>query len=163
MTDGASLQYLNDIVVPAPITWWPLAPGWYLLAFFLLAMLGFLAYRQWRRWRQNGYRRQALRELSFLREDGTAGSLRQLPILLKRAALSLWPREAVASLTGATWHRFLDETAGTDRFCSGAGETLELLAYAGHDVPELPQKEIAQLIEATEFWLKHHRQHQVSG
>ena len=31
MNDPGSLQNLNDIVVPGPVAWWPLAPGWYLL------------------------------------------------------------------------------------------------------------------------------------
>jgi len=157
MSDAASLQNLNDIVVSAPAAWWPLAPGWYLLAACLVALLVFLALHQGRRWRQNRYRRQALQELSSIREAGAAGRARELPALLKRTALSAWPRASVASLSGAAWHRFLDETAGMDSFRAGSGATLDSLAYAGRDQPALPEADVKKAIDAAELWLKSHR------
>ena len=38
---------LRDIHLPEPISWWPLAPGWWILVGGLLALaiLGFLAWR----------------------------------------------------------------------------------------------------------------------
>jgi uncharacterized protein YjiS (DUF1127 family) len=157
MNDAASLQNLNDIVVPAPAAWWPLAPGWYVLAAILLALLAWLAFRQWQRWRRNRYRRQALAELSAIRAGGDAGLLRQVPELLKRAALSAWPRDEVAGLSGAAWHRFLDDAAGMERFRGSAGEILDRLAYAGRgDGPPDPAEAVL-LLDAAEAWLKQHR------
>ena len=63
MNDAGSLQNLNDIVVPGPVAWWPLAPAWYVLAAVLLAVIVMLAVHRWRNWRQNRYRRQSLTEL----------------------------------------------------------------------------------------------------
>jgi hypothetical protein len=45
MNDAGSRQKLNDIVVPAPVPWWPPAPGWYVLLGISLAalvLMGFL-------------------------------------------------------------------------------------------------------------------------
>ena len=40
MNDPGSLQNLNDIVLPAPVPWWPLAPGWWVLI-GLIPIVGF--------------------------------------------------------------------------------------------------------------------------
>jgi hypothetical protein len=163
MNDGGSLQNLNDIVVPGAVGWWPLAPGWYVLAAFALIALLVLAVSQWRRWRQNRYRRQARMELSSIRRSASGESLRRLPALLKRTALSAWPREKVASLNGRAWHRFLDDSAGMDHFCSGAGDILDQLAYAaaGARLPADPEQK--QVLDAAELWLKQHLRQQDKG
>lgn len=156
MNDAGSLQNLNDIVVPAPAAWWPLAPGWYVLAGVLLLLGAWWAFRQWSRWKQNRYRRQALSELALIRDGGNESNLREVPVLLKRTAVSAWPRDEVASLSGEAWHRFLDRTAGFSRFCGGAGKTLDQLSYAGRDELNPPAAEIGRLMDAAESWLKHH-------
>lgn len=159
MSDSASLQNLNDIVVPGPVAWWPPAPGWYVLAVIFLAGLAWLAIRQWRRWRHNAYRRQALAELSSIREEGSPGRLQEVPELLKRTALSVWPRQSVAALSGAAWHRFLDESANMGQFCGDAGKTLDLLAYAGRDKRPLETMDAGPVLDAAECWLKQHKRH----
>jgi hypothetical protein len=155
MNNPGSLQNLNDIVAPAAAGWWPVAPGWYVVAGLFLAGLVIVALRQWRRWRRNRYRRLALEQLAVIRSDKEA--LSQLPQLLKRAALCAWPREEVASLSGAAWHRFLDETAGTGKFGQGAGELLDQLSYnsAGREAWDSPAREL--VLDAAEFWLQHHQ------
>ena len=77
MSDAGSLQNLNDIVVPGPVDWWPPAPGWYVLGAIALIVFVVLAVRQWRRWQGNRYRRQAMLELSAIREKVCADSLQQ--------------------------------------------------------------------------------------
>jgi hypothetical protein len=97
---GTSLQNLNDIVVPAVVPWWPVAPGWYVLAGLAIALLVFFAFRALLHRKRNRYRRLALRELSDIRQQADAAALQKLPIVLKRAALSAWPRGDVAALSG---------------------------------------------------------------
>lgn len=156
MSDSGSLQNLNDIVLPGPAPWWPPAPGWYLLTALLLAGLLYLAIRWWRGWRKNRYRRQALRELLAIRADAGGGQLEKLPALLKQAALAAWPREKVASLSGTTWHRFLDETANTGDFRAGAGATLDGLAYRVNSGSPPGPAERDRVLDASESWLKNH-------
>jgi len=156
MSDAASLQNLHDIVVPGPVASWPPAPGWYVAAAVALAITLWLAWRGWQRWRRNRYRGQALRELARIRRGGGEG-LTELPVLLKRAALSAWPRESVAALVGQDWHRFLDQTAGADHFCSGAGIVLDRLAYSVPGSGTLTLAESAAVMDAADYWLRRHR------
>jgi hypothetical protein len=163
MNDAGSLQKLNDIVVPAPVPWWPPAPGWYVLLGIALAALALMGVLYWRRWQRNRYRRQALRDLSLIRGAASGERLRQIPELLKRAALAVWPRAEVAALNGRAWHRFLDNSAGMERFCCGAGDTLDRLAYGGDGVPLPPDHEVKQALDAAEAWLKQHARQRESG
>ena len=156
MNDAGSLQNLNDIVVHGPLAWWPLAPGWYVLLGMGLVMLLVLTVLHWRRWRRNRYRRQALAELSSIRTTASAECMRGLPELLKRAALSVWKREEVASLSGQEWHRFLDRTAGMELFSAGVGEMLDRLAYGDIDLPTDQESGFGQVLDAAETWLKRH-------
>lgn len=156
MADTASLQNLHDIVTPGPVTWWPPAPGWYVVIAIAAAAVMVLLWKGWRHWRRNRYRGEALRELARLRRTGTGGDLREAPVLLKRAALSAWPRQSVAGLVGADWHRFLDESANTDRFRAGAGVLLDRLAYAPSSEAVLSEKESTTALDAVQFWLKRH-------
>ena len=72
------------------------------------------------RHQRNAYRRAALQELA----TADAGAI---SAILKRTALAAFPREQVASLSGAEWLAFLDRTGGT-RF---AASDLEALTYGG--------------------------------
>ena len=157
MNQAASLQNLNDIVVPAAVGWWPPAPGWYLLGGLLLALTVYIGLRWWRARRENRYRRAALTALQSIREQPEPQRLRQLPALLKRTALSRWPRERVAALSGDAWHRFLDETAGKTLFTGTAGQALDRLAYSGSARLDLSRDEIAGVMAAADYWLRHHR------
>lgn len=152
--DPGSLQNLNDIVMPAAVPWWPPAPGWYVLGAVVLLLAAWLAFRAARRWLGNRYRREALRELQRIRSGSAAVS--QLPALLKRCALSAWPREEVASMTGASWHQFLDTSAAMDRFCKGQGEALDRLSYATSGRHGLSEKQLEAVFSASEAWLRRH-------
>lgn len=155
MNDPASLQNLHDLATPPPVPWWPPAPGWYLLMGLAAVALAFLVFRALRRYRRNRYRRDALRELETLRAAGANASPAALPALLKRTALSAWPRDAVAALSGREWHAFLDRTAGGSRFADGAGVTLDALAYGS--AAEVDSGELAALWDAAGHWLRQHR------
>jgi len=156
MNDTGSLQNLNDIVMPGPVPWLPLAPGWYVVAALSMIALLYLAIRWALAWRRNRYRREALRQLSGIRNDAGDDSFEQLPVLLKQAALAAWSREEVASMSGPAWHRFLDQSAGISHFCDGAGATLDWLAYRTHPGSRPGAAERERLLDATEDWLRKH-------
>ena len=51
-------------------------------------------------------------QASLDREDGRAAALAELAVLLKRTALSSWPRDEVAALSGPAWIAFLRHQGG---------------------------------------------------
>lgn len=153
--DATSLERLHDIVVPAPVPWWPPAPGWLwllglVLVLTLVALLAWLV-----RWQKNRYRREALAELARL--EAASAHVDVLPALaelLKRSALTAYPRKDVAALTGRRWFAFLDCTGGT-RFTAGLGEALERANYIDRN-PARDDAQIRELVREVRTWVRHH-------
>lgn len=161
-SDPASLQNLNDIVLPATVSWWPLAPGWYVLIGILLIALAWLGYRSIQCWVNNRYRRAALRELQILEErinhpEERDAGLRQIPVLLKRTALSVYPRRQVASLSGKDWFQFLDSTEKNPSFTATTTNTLNTVSYSTGGLRAVDSQATHALISASRSWLKHHQ------
>ena len=160
--DPASLQNLNDILLPPPVSWWPLAGGWYVLLGLLLIVAAWFLYRSIQRWHQNRYRRAALHELSAIAKGLQTESkrepyLRQIPALLKRTALSAYPRDEVASLSGDDWHRFLNGTLKTPLFTEAVTGTLDLISYSSGDLDKLDANSVKNLLRVSSAWLKQHQ------
>ncbi len=103
--------------------------------------------REIRRWMFNRYRREALKELQTL-------TVAEFSVLLKRTALSVWPREKVASLSGVEWLQFLDATIRGDGFLATPGNQIENLAFCEADLSAEDEK---QLRELTAKWIRSHR------
>lgn len=160
--DPASLQNLNDIVLPEAVSWWPLANGWYYLFGVLLLLLAWFAYRMIRSWRRNGYRREALQQLQMLAKDIEStekrdAGLRQLPVLLKRTALSVYPRGQLASLTGENWLNFLNSKVSKASFNKATAALLDKLSYSVGDLSAVDTKTAGELLGACQHWLKNHQ------
>ena len=160
--DPASLQNLNDIVLPETVAWWPLASGWYYLFGILLVALGWFAYTTIRRWNANRYRRAALVQLQLLAKDIAKpetrdAGLRQLPVLLKRTALSVYPRAQLASLTGKSWLDFLNSKVSKTAFPDAAAGLLDTLSFGVGDLNTIDSKTLDELICGCKHWLKHHQ------
>jgi hypothetical protein len=160
--DATSLANLHDIVVPPPVSWWPLAWGWYLLGAMLLAGLAWGLVR-WRAHRRaNRYRDLALSELDALSASvgdpaRRSGALSTLPVLLKRVALAAWPRGQIAGLSGAAWWRVLDESGADGVFGKGHGPRLERLSYGREPDTDLSETEAQDLLRAARAWIRGHR------
>ena len=103
MNEGVltSLDGLNDLALPPDVSWWPLAPGWYVVSALLVPILVVIVARLVSRRRAQAYRRAALRALRSI--EDVAG----IAVLLRRTALAFAPREAIAEKTGAAWLNWL--------------------------------------------------------
>lgn len=101
--DSASLDRLHDIVVPGPVSWWPLAPGWWMVLIAITGAASHLGFRYWKRWRANAYRRAGLAAIK------AASSSLEINQVLRRVALAIMPREQVVELRGDQWTRWLAE------------------------------------------------------
>jgi hypothetical protein len=150
-------------VVPPPMPWWPPAPGWFVVGGVLLVLVFWGAWRAWRRWRAAAYRRTALAEWRQLKARAADPrprereiALRQLPELVKRVALAAFPREAVASLSGEAWLRFLDRTGHTDSFTHGRGRLLPELAYDPRLAARLDASTVEDLFRIVQRWIRGH-------
>lgn len=110
------LAQLRDIHLPAPIGWWPLAPGWYGLAGLILLMILTGLFFFHRHYLNGRAKRHALRLLESYRQQYPHSANSQLTSarvseLLKRVALVYFPRQKVAGLQGDSWLSFLNNTA----------------------------------------------------
>lgn len=122
MTPTTSLDRLHDLIVPPPAPWWPPAPGWLILLTLIALLLLTSLLKSFIRWQADRYRREALAKLHDTPLTG-------LSALVKRVALTVWPREQVADLTGPAWLSFLDRTGSMNLFVTGPGKSLERVAY----------------------------------
>jgi hypothetical protein len=160
-TDPTSLQNLYDIIMPAPVPWWPLAPGWYVVGGAALALAVWAGWRWWQHWQAAAYRRAALAELQQLKirtADNVqrVTALQELPALVKRTALMAFPRQQVASLSSTAWLEFLDRTGHTDAFTRGRGQLLPVLAYDPHAASRLASQDMAALFRVVSTWIRRH-------
>jgi len=158
-TDAASLARMHDIVVPPPVPpWWPLAPGWYLLAGLVTGIAAWGLWRLWQRRQAHRYRLEALAELRAIRRQAVdpREAVVGIMILLKRTALAAYPRTRVARLSGAAWWEFLDQSAGKTRFGDELGPLAEQLVYGQRAGEEVSARAVGRLYKAAEHWIRRH-------
>ena len=82
---------LRDIHLPAPVGWWPPAPGWWLLAGLMLAVIIWLFWRWQQQRRSEQGLELALSELERLQGmhgKNTKELLQELSVLLRRIAMT---------------------------------------------------------------------------
>jgi hypothetical protein len=119
---------LRDIHLPPPPPFWPPAPGWWVLAALLLVLLAWAGRVLWKRQGLRRQRRLVLDTLAHLEEglasEPTPEALAEVSALLRRLALTRFPREQVAVLSGVAWLDFLDQSGGRGRFANGPGRVL---------------------------------------
>ncbi len=143
---------LRDIHLPEAVSWWPPAPGWWLLALAAALLAAFAWYRFYRGTRKP-LRALSLDELERIRAAHATGAdahaaLNELAGLLRRILISYRGRDGFAGSTGAAF-------AAQIRALSAAGFSdadLDLLGRARYrrDV----EADVAALLEAGERWLR---------
>jgi len=157
--DPTSLDRLHDIVAPAPVPLWPPAPGWLLLLAILSVLIVVALVRGFAHRQRNRYRSEALSHLHRLERAAHGGGrtdevLPGLAELLKRVAVTAYPREQVAGLTGAEWFAFLDRT-GRTRFGAGLGQALEQSNYGVRDAG-WEAAMVRELTAEVRHWIRRH-------
>jgi len=155
----ALLAQLRDPLPPL-VSWWPLAPGWWILAGLLLGLALLLVLgRLWRRrHRQRAWQRQARAELGNLRVALSAASklpdtsskevLSAASVLTRRVLLAVLPRARVAALHGDAWLHTLDSLAGGRQFTDGPGRWLATGPFQRQ--PALDDNDLSRLLDAIE-------------
>lgn len=128
------LAGLRAYHLPEPVSWWPPAPGWWILAGLVLVLAAALRFRRRRGRRLRQASHLAGRELAALRAvwhaDGDdLALLRGLSQLARRFILARFPTDAAAGLTGEAWLAYLAEKSGNPAFVEGAGRRLADAPY----------------------------------
>ena len=144
------LDLMHDVVEPDPVARLPETDGWWILLAWagLLTALGTARLIQHRR--RNRYRREALAELERIVARGPSGSGAAIAALVKRTALTVFPRTEVAALYGDAWAAFLSTTGRNDPVIDAAAPDIARAAYA----PGIDQDAIAR---GAERWIRRHR------
>lgn len=107
------LDRLVEPVEPTSVSMWPQTWGWAVVGAMLALLLAYAGWRWWLGYRANAYRREALQALQSAGGDATV-----IATIIRRTALTAYPRSDVAALNGVDWLRFLDERSGGKAFSS---------------------------------------------
>ncbi len=149
------LSQLRDIHAPSTLSWWPLAPGWFAVAFLALTAALWIGYRNYQCYQKTLRRKNILKHLNELKENLTLEEqyplvYQDLSTLLRRIALMTHERNAVAHLTGDDWLGFLDAQCQTQLFSRDIGRLLLSAPYfQSNQLVANPEP----LLKVTEEWI----------
>jgi hypothetical protein len=144
---------LRDIHMPADPSWWPPAPGWWILFAIVLGALVWLTVRLRRRASRRRWQRSILDELTRISTSESARAdssrlLAELSQLLRRASRLV---DANApSLRGEAWLKFLDTSFEGEEFTKGSGRILLEGPYQRET-----NVDADALIDLVRRWLRH--------
>jgi hypothetical protein len=150
------LSQLRDIHLPAPVSWWPPAPGWWLLLIIVVLGVSIARFIYYRR-KRNAWRRTAIAQLRQLRDQAARQESSQtvvceLSVLMRRVAISRFPRESSASLSGDKWLAFLDNNGhGGTGFQSAIGKLLVTAPYSPQ--MKVSSTDLTRLLTLCENWI----------
>ena len=123
MDSAELLEQLADIHLPGPVSFWPPAPGWWLLALLVIALLVWLTIKALDARKQRQICAFALQELDKaygtfqtqqnsdpeLLNQARLTFLNKFNAVLRRVALWHFPQQNIASLGGRAWVDFIRE------------------------------------------------------
>ncbi|MHC8314229.1 DUF4381 domain-containing protein [Pseudomonas sp. LB3P31] len=151
-----SIEQLQEIALPAPVSYVPQTWGWWVLLVLVIAAVLLLSARRYWQWRRDRYRREALLRLAQLRSrSNDLSALRELPELLKRVALSM-PPQGVTALGGKEWQAFLERHI-SQPLPADFSQQLATLAYAPDaTLQAIPTEQRQHLFDTCQLWVERH-------
>ena len=152
---GEQMWGLQELPLPESVSYIPQTVGWLYVAVILLAIFVFWCYRMRRRWLHNAYRRNGIAQLKEIMQQPDNLSL--LPFILRKAALSAFPRQSVASLRGQNWIDWLNKSVDNILFVPEDARLLDELPYANNSDKEIDAPTRQRLITNSISWLRDHR------
>lgn len=149
---------LRDIHGLDPISWWPLATGWWLtlLALLILAWLISLLFQNMRRYPFGSWQRDAWRQCRQLRSRAANLTERELAAdlseLTRRIAIARVGREQAAGVNGTDWLNWLQIHDPNGFNWTGEGERLLTLPYAPQGTTPGEKNHLIRLLDALTQW-----------
>lgn len=146
------LSQLRDIHLPQTGGFWPPAPGWWILAFVLLAGVTALIWLVRRRHRRNLWLKLAKAELANLERTAAKEPqwFTQLNTLLKRVARERYPSEHPEAQSGDQWAAYLLRRAPEGQ--TAQQPVVEALVNSAWQ--PTPTAEPAQALDFARTWLE---------
>jgi len=164
------LQQLQDIHLPASNPWWDLAVGWWLLLVFVLLALLFIVPKLWKKW-QTWRKRRAFKRTVFAEYQRICDAYAEhhqahifaadINILLRRVALTVFPKQSTAGLIGKGWLNFLDHVWQGKHSPSFSEKAFaDILLHGAYQSDARMDKQQAQaLCDLVKAWLKAVQRH----
>jgi len=149
------LAELKDIHAAPQVPWWPPAPGWWVIAFLLLAMLVWLGRILLGRYRLRQRRKQMLGWVDHLNasidpQKDPHSYLATINRIFKVVALRAFPTQPCAAMSGTEWTGFLQQQMKNKQ----QQEALNVLASGPYSpAPDFDPVTISDLARE---WIKQH-------
>ena len=150
---------LRDIQGLDEISWWPLAPGWWLLVLLVILLLFALVsvVRNQRRYPAGSWRRNAWKQLRTLKRQAdrmpTQQIAEELSELLRRIAIARLGRARAAGLSGEPWLNWLQQHDPAGFAWTRFGKPLLTLPYAPPGTSQDSIEQLLPLIDAAFVWV----------
>ncbi|MEP4076318.1 DUF4381 domain-containing protein [Haloferula sp.] len=151
-----SLRNIVEAEFPEPVSLMPSTPGWWVLLLVVIAFFARAFWRRRQRYLRDRYRRDALAQLSGIKQrlaGGTQEAVRELAPLIRATAIAARGRDMVSGLEGDAYAAALAEfSPGQDRLPVA---DLQRLAYAPLD--EVGGMDMEGMISELERWIRQHK------
>lgn len=153
MNPNDPLAQLRDIHLPAEVSWWPLAWGWWLLISLAGAALIGLIWTLLKRYQGRLYRRQAQAQIDRLQQQQTANLLPAIFAILKQTANTAYPEQHFSSLGINKFIAFLQQSCDQPIF-DQLPDNLDSLLYANQS--QIDQSLHEHLVTSASLWIAKH-------
>ena len=107
---------------------------------------------QWMKYQR--WRKRVLKEFSHFETIDDVQFLTQITAKLRQLAITVYPEQEVASLTGKHWLEFLEKHAEQKGFLEQPAKLIIEVPYRGQQV-DLNSQQNQLLIKLTRHWAKH--------
>lgn len=161
-SDPGSLSNLRDLALPPGISFWPLAPGAWILIAAAIALLAILIWRAREHYRARAPRRAAIVELRQIAagiDQDNAAVVARVSSVMKRVAMTDYERGQIAPLSGEAWTRFVAGAASIPQ----ADVAHRLLAYASNPRQPPDPAELRALVSYAAAWVREFHAPSVPG
>ncbi|MCC4859044.1 DUF4381 domain-containing protein [Vibrio splendidus] len=144
---------LSPIITPSAPTWWPLAWGWWAVIITAIALIAIVFFIVKRRQKNQQAKNEALACLRNSQPSNTLSPSAAQDIV-RQAALSYFPRDKVAGLSGDDWLAFLDEQLAKPLFAAKQSQWQQALYQDTALMSDEQKKAQQQLVNDCEIWLR---------
>jgi hypothetical protein len=152
------LDQLRDIHLPEPISWWPLAPGWWFVIILVIGIFVWLSLTLVKRNRLNLYRRQAIAKLNMIDQDTAVNSKQKLTTViatLKQAVNTAYPDYHFSSQNLVTFLKFTGSTCSQPIFMQ-IPDNIENYLYGTESNEHSLKETLENILTDSKIWIKNH-------